>query len=427
MRNKLRERFALHRYQTTWKQELLAGLTSFFTIAYIIVINAAILADAGIPMQAGIIATALTAFVGCMLMGWWANAPIVLVPGMGVNAFFSYTVVQSMHLTWQEALTVVFLSGLLFTIVAFTRLVDWLSEAVPSSLNAGISVGIGLFLTLIGLQKGGIVTANDYSMIAMGNLAEPRVIVTLITLLLTVILMIRGVRGNFLIGILAGSALASVWGLIERSGDTDVTLQTYWKVVGTLTTDGWDRLPFWIATFSLTLILVFENMGLLHGMLPRKEQFRRSFQANAISAMTAGLLGTSSTVSTVESAAGIAAGGRTGITAITTGVLFLLSLLFLPWMQWIPPSAVAPVLIVLGGLMLGNVRRIPWDDMSEWFPAYLIAAAIPLTYSIADGMAFGFIAYPVLKIAKGQAKSVPIPLYIIAGLFLLSFLLRIWM
>jgi AGZA family xanthine/uracil permease-like MFS transporter len=176
----------------------------------------------------------------------------------------------------------------------------------------------------------------------------------------------------------------------------------------------------------LTLIIVFENMGLLHGMLPRKEQFRRSFQANALSAMTAGLLGTSSTVSTVESAAGIAAGGRTGITAITAGVLFLVSLLFLPWMRWIPPSAIAPVLIVLGGLMLGNVRRIPWDDMSEWFPAYLIAAAIPLTYSIADGMAFGFIAYPVLKIAKGQAKSVPIPLYIIAGLFLLSFVLRIW-
>jgi AGZA family xanthine/uracil permease-like MFS transporter len=423
----LHKYFQLEQHDTTVKKELLAGIVSFFTIVYIVVVNGAILADAGIPIEAGIIATVLTSFAGCILMGFIGNTPIILVPGMGVNALFTYTICGSMGLSWQEGLAVVFVSGVLFAIVAFTKLSGIISASIPNSLKEAITVGIGIFLTFIGLQKGGIVTSSETTFVKLGDFTDPHVIVTLITLLITITLFARNIPGNFLISILLGTAIAGGFGLINSSSgaSSGFSLDGYFDVLGAMSFERIAELAFWTATFSLTMVIVFENIGLVHGhvnMIQRPDRYKGSLRANAISAITAGLFGTSPTVSTVETAAGISAGGRTGLTAITTGLLFLSSLFFLPYIKMIPDSAIAPILILIGGLMIQNIQNIDLKDFTESFPAFLIIALIPLTYSIVDGMAFGFIAYPILKLVMKRSKEVAIPLYIIALLFLANFI-----
>lgn len=408
------------------RKELLAGAVSFFTIVYIIAVNASILEDAGIPLEAGIIATALTSFVGCLLMGLWADAPIILVPGMGINALFTYTIVHNMGLTWQEALAAVSISGLLFALVAFTPLARSISLSIPDSLKEATTVGIGLFLTFIGLQKGGIVIASEKTFVALGHFANPQTMLTLVTLIIALVLFVRNVPGNFLITIAAGTLLALGFGQaspVEAAGDS-VSLQAYLDVFGALSFAGMAKAPFWVASFTIALVIVFENIGMIHShlrMTGEPQKFSRSLQANAVSVITSGIFGTSPTVSTVESAAGISAGGRSGLTAITTGVLFLAAMFAIPVIKLIPDSAIAPVLMIVGGLMISGIQRIGFAEFSEWFPAFLIIALIPLTYSIVDGMAFGFIGYVILKLAQGKAKEVSVPLYLTAGLFLINF------
>ncbi|WP_098744176.1 NCS2 family permease [Paenibacillus sp. EZ-K15] len=411
------------------QKELLAGVISFFTIVYIIAVNASILQDAGIPLEAGIIATALTSFVGCLLMGWWADTPIILVPGMGINALFTYTIVQTMGLTWQEALGAVVVSGVLFALVAFTPLTRTISQSIPDSLKEATTVGIGLFLTFIGLQKGGIVIANKQTFVALGHFSDPSTMLTLVTLAIALVLFIRNVPGNFLITIAIGTLLAIGFGQVNLSEVSygDVSLHAYLDVFGAFSLGNMASATFWIAAFTLALVIVFENIGMIHGhlsMVGKPQKFTRSLQANAISVITAGIFGTSPTVSTVESAAGISTGGRTGLTAITTGVLFLVSMFFIPIIKLIPDSAIAPILIIVGGLMISGVQRIQFDQFTEGFPAFLIIALIPLTYSIVDGMAFGFIAYVILKISLGKAKEISLPLYCTAALFLVNFVLH---
>ncbi|PWK06657.1 NCS2 family permease [Tumebacillus permanentifrigoris] len=425
MLNLLQRLFGLHEHGTTLKTEVMAGMTSFFTIVYIVAVNSAILADAGIPVAGGVLATVLTACFGCLVMGLYANAPLMLVPGMGVNAFFTYTIVQSMGLSWQEGLAAVFLSGVLFAVTAFTRLAGWLSEAIPQSITEAITVGIGLLLTFIGLQKGGLVAASPTTFVTMGDLKSPQALVTILTLLVTLVLFMRQVKGAFLISILAGTGLAAMFGLVHTGSTAQSSASIFdgVAVIGALSFGKVSSLSFWMATFSLTMILVFENMGLLHGFVP-EHKFTRSFRANAISVISSGFFGTSPTVTTVENAAGLAAGGKTGLTAITAGGLFLLSLCFLPFIQLIPSCAIAPVLIVIGGLMIQNVQNIQFQDISEGFPAFLILVLIPLTYSIADGIAFGFIAYPILKLALGRAREIRLPVVVIAGLFLVNLVLN---
>jgi AGZA family xanthine/uracil permease-like MFS transporter len=426
MKGMFEKRFDLKGHNTTVKQEITAGFTSFLTIVYIMVVNAAILSDAGIPLEAGIVATVITSVVGCIMMAVWANAPIVLVPGMGVNSFFTYTIVQSMGLSWQEALAAVFVSGLIFMLTAFTRLASILTQTIPKTLKEAITVGIGVFLAFIGLQKGGIVVGNSSTFVALGKLSDSHVLATILTLVLALFLFVRDVKGSFLITIFAGTVIAWLFGLVDVQTleNTGFSVTDYGVVFGAMSFDKLLSVPFWIATFSLTMVLVFENMGLLHGMLERPEKFSRSFQANAVSVATSSLFGTSPTVSTVESAAGITAGGKTGLTSLVTGTLFLLSLFCIPFVKLIPDSAIAPILIIIGGLMIQNIQHINLQDFSEGFPAFLIIIMIPLTYSIADGIAFGFIAYPILKLALGKQSEVGKPLYVIASLFFLTFVLH---
>lgn len=426
MRTWLEKKFHLRACDTTIRRELMAGLIGFITIVYIVAVNASILEDAGIPLAAGILATVLTSFIGAILMAFWANAPIILVPGMGINALFTYTLCQSMGLSWQEALAAVLVSGLIFTVIAFTRAAQHISNAIPASLKEAITVGIGLFLTFIGLQKGGLIVTNPATFVALGDLSSPPVIVTIVTLIITLILFVRNVPGNFLIGMAVGTGLGLWLGVVETEGGGTFSLAEYGQVFAGLSFGGMWELPFWIATFSLAMVIVFENIGLIHGhtaMIGQPKKFRRALQANALSTAISGVMGTSPTVATVETAAGIAAGGRTGLTALVTGTLFLISLGLLPLVKMIPDGAIAPVLIIIGALMLQNVQNINLKDFTEGFPAFLIIAIIPLSYSIVDGIAFGFVAYPLLKLALGKRREVPALLYVISGLFLLNLVL----
>jgi len=422
---KLKNWFQLKERKTTVRQELLAGFIAFFTIVYIVVVNATILSDAGIPIEAGILATVFSAAFGCLLMGLMANTPIIVVPGMGVNALFTYTIVESMGLSWQEGLAVVFLSGVLFIIIAFTKLAYIISNAIPDSLKHAITVGIGIFLTFIGLQKGGIVVANSETFVALGDLADPQVLTTLLTLLVTVVLFARRFPGNFLFSMMFGVIIASFFGLINwENAEGSLSFHEYSNVFLGLSFDRIGDIVFWTAIFSLTMVIVFENIGLVYGyvdMIGQKKSYQKALQANAISALSCGIFGSSPTVSTAETAAAITAGGRTGITSITTGILFFLSLFFLPYIKLVPDSAIAPILILIGALMVQSIQHINLKDFTESFPAFLIIAMIPLTYSIVDGMAFGFIAYPIIKLFMKRSREIKIPLYIIAFLFLINF------
>ncbi|TWT06602.1 NCS2 family permease [Planococcus sp. CPCC 101016] len=418
--------FGLQENDTTVKREITAGLIGFFTVVYIIAVNSLILSEAGMPLEAAIVATIAASVFGCLLMGFWGNVPILLVPGMGINALFSYTMVQSMGLSWQEALAVVFVSGIIFVAVAFTRFAKMLSAAVPYSLKEAITVGLGLFLMLIGLEKGGIVERGTSSILALGSFAEAHVLATVLTFLIAIVLFIRNVPGNFLITIVVGTVIASFFGLIDfgSMNESSINAAEAFAVFGALSFGNILSITFWVAVFSLTMVLVFENIGLVHGQvafIERPEKFGRAFQATSVSAMTSGVFGTSPTVATVESAAGMTAGGRTGLTTITAGLLFLVASFFIPVIKLIPDSAIAPILIIIGGLMLQNIKNLDMKDMTESFPALLIVALIPFTYSIADGIAIGFILYPILKIATGRRREVSPALFIIAGLFLANF------
>lgn len=412
-----------------WKREWAAGILSYFASVYIVMVNAAILHDAGMPLRAGMVATLLTAITGCLLMAFGGKTPIIVVPGMGINAFFTYTLVHSMKLDWREALAVVVVTGVLFAIVAFTSLYRILSDAIPHNLQHAITVGIGLFLTFIGLQKSGIVIAHRTTFVAIGHFSDPAVITSVVTLMLALVLFIRGTRGGLLISMIVGTGLAYLLGAAHAPGNTDSghVFTGYGDVFAGMDWSGIISLVFWIAVFLLLLIVVFENIGLISSqtlMAGRPERFKSSLRALSIANIAAGLFGSSPVVAAAESTAGIAAGGRSGLTSLVTGLLFSATFLFIPLLAYVPDSAIAPILIVIGGLMVQSVREMDLSDMTELFPSFLIMVMIPFTYSIVDGMAFGFITYPVVKLAVGKGKEVPPALYGIAGLFVANFVLH---
>ncbi|MEK5442210.1 MULTISPECIES: NCS2 family permease [unclassified Fredinandcohnia] len=421
--------FKLQQHGTTIGKEFSAGFISYITVVYIIIVNATILAVAGIPMEAGIIATILTSFIGCVVIGLWGNTPILLIPGMGLNAMFTYTIVQSGGFTWQEALAMVFVAGLIFVVIAFTPLAKVITSSIPASLKEAITIGIGILLILIGFDNAGIITSSEHTLLAIGDLSSPTVIITFIGLIITVLLFIKNVPGNLLLSILITSVLAIMFGGSNVEG---ISLSTpdfseYFGVFGQLSWAQAGNIIFWLTSISLAMVLVFENIGLIHGhtnMLKRPESSKKSLQATAVSVLSSGVFGTSPTVASVESAAGITAGGRTGLTSIVTGVMFLVSILFIPVIKVVPASAVSPILILIGVLMLQNIVNISMDDFTESFPALLIIVLIPLTYSIADGMAIGFIMYPVMKLLMGKGKEIHPALYMIAILFISNFVIQ---
>lgn len=421
--------FKLKEHKSTFKIELMAGLTSFFASIYIVAVNSSILSDGGKEMQPLIIATVLASVVGCLLVAFLSNTPLITMPGMGINALFTYTVIQTMGLSFSQALGAVLVAGVLFTIVALTPLSKLITDAIPLSLKSAITVGIGLFITFLGLQKSGLIVSDRSTLVKLGNITNIHILIFLATLVLTIILFVKNVPGNFLISIIFGTVLSLIFGTIKFSGSVFALpdFASYKDLFFSLSFDQFLNPNFWVAAFSLGLVLIFENIGLLHsqvgGLLNQPEKIQKALNAVALSTIVCSLLGTSPTVSTVEGQAGIVSGGKTGLTSIVTSICILLSLFFIPVLTIIPNAAIAPILIIIGSLMMSHIKDINFEDFTECFPAFIIMILIPFTFSIVDGMAFGFIIYPIVKIAAKKGKDVSIPTYVIAGIFLIYFIL----
>lgn len=390
------------------RREVLAGITTFASIAYILIVNPMILAEAGIPVKLSVFATIFVSFTGCMLMAFWADAPIVLTPGMGVNAFFTYTLVAAMGMSWQEALAVSFFAGIFFMLAACTRCSKILSAAVPASLKYAITAGMGLLLVEIGLEKAGLICRGESSILMPGSLQAPSAMIALLGLLLSLGFYLRNIRGGFLFAILITAALGNFYDLRGSIPDS-VGMQDLFNYTYIFCKMDFSYLidfKFWMAVFSLAMILILESMGVLEAMLPDKHKFKKTFSCTAVTSFLSSVMGTSPAVPVSESLAGIASGGRTGIMPGVCGVLFLLALCFVPGIAYIPEAAIAPVIIITGAMMMQQMQYLEFNDFSEWFPAFLIIVMMPLTGSISTGLAFGFAAYPILKFLAGKGSEV---------------------
>lgn len=420
--------FKLKEHNVTFKGEALAALTSFFASIYIIIVNASILSDGGISVEPLIIATVFASVSGCLIAAFVSNAPLIVMPGMGINALLTYTIVNTLGLTFFEALAAIFVAGLLFAIIAVTPISTILMESIPDNLKESITIGIGLFIAFLGLQKSGLVVNSESSLVQLGNISNPNVILFVAVMVVTLILFLKNVRGAFLISIILGTLLATLCGLVDIKGITYTfpDFNEYKNIFFKLDFEMLISIKFWISVFSLTLILVFENIGILHAqtgkILNCPEKTSRSLVAVAISTVVYSLLGCSPPVSTVEGNAGMEDGGRTGLTSVLCGLLFLISLFFIPYIKIIPDSAIAPILIILGCLMAQDLRNLNFDNFSEFFPCFAVIITIPLTYSIIDGIAVGFILYSLCKIITKKYKEISIPMYICSLIFLIYFI-----
>lgn len=421
--------FQLSAHGTTVKTELLAGLTTFLTMAYIIFVNPDILSAAGMPKDSVFVATCLAAAIGSAIMGLYANYPIALAPGMGLNAYFAFAVVKGMGFTWQAALGAVFISGLLFIVVSLFKVREAIVNAIPRSLKFAISAGIGLFLAIIGLKNAGLIVAHPSTFVTIGNLHQPGPVLAALGFLLIVALEWRKVPGAIIIGILAVTVAAIAMGLAPFGGIVAAPpsmAPTFLQMdlagalhAGLLTV----ILTFFLVELfdaSGTLIGVAHRAGLLDkdGKLPR---LKKALLADSTAIAAGAVLGTSSTTAYIESAAGTAAGGRTGLTAVTVAVLFIVALVFAPLAGTVPAFATAPALCYVAVLMLRGLSEIDWDDLTEAAPAAVTAITMPFTFSIAHGIAFGFIAYAAIKLLAGRVKELPPTVAVIALVFVLKF------
>ncbi len=421
--------FKLSEHGTTVRTEILAGVTTFLTMAYITFVNPAILSDAGMDFGAVFVATCLAAAIGSFVMGFFANYPIALAPGMGLNAFFTYGVVLGMGHSWQVALGAVFFSGILFVILSVLPVREWLINAIPKTLKMAISAGIGLFLAIIAMKNAGIVVDNPATFIALGDMQSEPVLLAFAGFFLMVALDSRKVPGAIIIGILATTAAGIVLGISEWKGlaslppdPTPTLLQL--DLAGALEI-GLVTVIFTFFFVDLfdtagTLVGVAHRAGLLDadGRLPR---LKRALLADSTATVAGGLLGTSTTTSYVESAAGVKVGGRTGLTAVTVGILFLLSLFFSPLAQTVPAYATAPALLYVACLMARGLAEIDWEDATDYAPAVVAAVSMPLTFSIANGIGLGFITYAAVKLLSGKIADCGPPVILIALLFVLKF------
>ncbi|MDQ2802104.1 MAG: NCS2 family permease [Pseudomonadota bacterium] len=423
--------FGLAAHRTSARTELLAGLTTWLTMAYIVVVNPAILADAGIDHGAAFVATCVAAAIGSAAMGLIANLPLALAPGMGLNAYFTYTVVKGMGVPWQTALGAVFISGVLFLLISVFRIREWLINAIPLGLKLGIGAGIGLFLGLIGLRDMGVVGANPQTLVTLGHLTAIPVLLSCAGFLLIAGLAARDFPAAILVGILATAALGVPFGLTAFHGVVapPPSLAPSFLKLNIAAADALG-IPTVILTFFLvdvldnagTLIATTHRAGLMRadGTVPR---LREALLADSGGAILGALLGTSTTTSYIESASGIEAGGRTGLTALVVAALFLLALFFAPLATAIPVFATAPALVFVACLMLRALADLAWTDPTEAIPAVVLAIATPFTFSIASGIGFGFVVYAVVKTASGRAREVAGAVWLIAALSLLRFAL----
>ncbi|OJG72730.1 hypothetical protein RV12_GL000828 [Enterococcus quebecensis] len=391
-------------------------------------VNTVILAEAGMPKELTIFGTIFISIIGSILMGLVADAPIVLTTGMGVNSFFTYTLVFSLGLTWQQALAVSFCAGIVYLLVAFTKLSKLFAEVVPETLKTGITVGIGFFLVLIGLEKGHLILRGEHTFLQLASLSNHLTLLTLFSLILTVFLFVKGVQGSFFIGIVVVTLIANIMGMVTPTEHFSLgALGNYSNIFLQLDFSSFFSKNFLLGVFALSMILIFESMGLLKGLMPEadEQKYLRAYRVTGFVTLLSGIFGTSPTVAAAESATGIEEGGKTGVTSITSGIFFFLALLALPLLSYIPDSALAPAIIITGFLMIQQIKTLHFDDFSEYFPAMLMIVLIPFTMNISDGMAFGFVAYPMTKWIAGKKADLSLPLWLISGLFLIYLIVNV--
>ncbi len=427
--------FHLKAHDTRVRTEVLAGFTTFLTMVYIVAVNPAIMGDAGMPVGAVAVATCLAAGFGSILMGFASNYPLALAPGMGLNAYFTYTVVKGMGVPWETALGCVFLSGAAFLVLTLVGVRQLIVNAIPRALFSAVAGGVGLFIAFIGLKDAGIIVSNPATSVGLGDLTAPTAALAIGGLLLIGALQAWKVQGAMLIGILITTAAA--WGL----GLTHVAPATYslhdlaatafkLDIPAAFNLKGGMALTLLEIVFVFLFVDLFDNVGTLvavtkkaglvepDGTIPR---LNRILLADSVATMFGSLAGTSTVTSYIESASGVAVGGRTGLTAIVVGILFLCTLFVAPLVQAIPTAATAPALIMVGALMIGALTEIDWADPTVSIPAFLTLIAIPLTYSIANGLAFGITSFAVLKLVGGKARMGDWLLFLLAALFVLRF------
>ncbi|ASP40182.1 guanine permease [Bacterioplanes sanyensis] len=424
----LEKLFRLSEFGSNVRKELVAGVTTFLTMAYIIFVNPAMLADAGMDYNAVFVATCVAAAIGCFIMGFWANLPVALAPGMGLNAFFTYGVVLGMGYTWQAALGAVFLSGLVFIALSLFKVREWIINAIPATLKKAIAAGIGAFLALIALKNAGIIVDNPATLVGMGDLTELSPALAILGFFLIVTFVQRNVPGAVMLAIMAVTVLGLLAGDVQYAGiasappslaptfmQMDVAaafdIAMISVVFAFLFVDLFDT--------SGTLIAVSQRAGLVtsKGEVPR---LGRALLADSTASVAGAALGTSTTTSYIESASGVAAGGRTGLTAVTVGVLFLLAIFFAPLAGMIPAYATAGAIFYVSVLMMFTLKEVEWDDLTEAAPVAVILLMTPLTFSIAHGITLGFITYAAAKLLGGKHKEVNISVFVIAALLLLK-------
>lgn len=417
--------------QTTLRTEILAGITTFLTMSYILAVNPAMFSQLeGMPEGAVFTATALAAIVGSMVMAFWGKLPFGLAPGMGLNAFFVYTVCLGMGYSWQFALTAVFIEGLLFILMTITNIREAIVNAIPINLRYAIGAGIGLFIAFIGLQNGSVIVNDEATLITLGEITEGPALLSLIGLLITGFLYARNVRGALLIGIL----LTTLIGIPMHITGFRGVVSTPEGIAPIFCQFEWDKilsLDMLVVVFTFLFIDMFDTVGTLigvctkanmvdsNGRIPRLKQ---AFMADAIATTLGALLGTSTTTTYVESASGVSQGGRSGLTAFIIGCCFVITLFFSPLFLSIPASATAPVLIIVGLLMLEPILKIDFSDFTESIPAFVCIIAMPFAYSISDGILLGMISYVALNLLCGKFKKISIPMYILATLFVLKYI-----
>ena len=425
--------FKLEENNTDVKTEVIAGITTFMTMAYIIFVNPNILSEAGMPFNGVFIATILGAMVGTLAMAALTNYPFVLASGMGLNAFFTYSVVIGMEVSWQAALGIIFLEGIIFIILSVTPVREMIVNSIPMALKTGISTGIGLFIAFIGLQNAKIVVSDQATLVSMGNVLTGPGLVALFGLLVMGVLHAKEVKGSLLWGILAATAFGWINGVTPAmNGIVAMPQMSDWSQV-LFKLDIGSALSFSMMGVLLSFLFVdmFDTAGTLVGVsqqagyldengdLPKAS---KALLADAVGTTAGALFGTTTVTTYVESASGVAEGGRTGLTGVVASILFFLALFFKPLISIVPGAATAPALIVVGTMMMTNITKLDWDDFTEILPAFVAMIAMPLTYSISNGIAFGFIVYPIVKLFTGRGKEVHWLVYVLSVVFVFYFI-----
>ena len=421
--------FRLSEHKTNVRVELTAGLTTFLAMAYITVVNPAILSQTGMDFGAVFVATCLAAAFGSIAMGLLGNYPIAMAPGMGQNAFFTYTIVLGLGHTWQTALGAVFISGIIFILLSVLPIREWLINAIPRNLKLGIASGIGFFLGFIALKNAGIVVDNPATLVSFGSLTEFSSMVSLLAFAVIVALSARKISGAVIIGMLGAAILGWVLGAVEFKGIISVPPSVA-PVMMQLDIAAAFDVSMITVILTLLLVDVFDTAGTIVGVANRANlmtadgkmpRLRMALLSDSGATVVGAMAGTSSTTSYIESAAGVEAGGRTGLTAVTTGVLFLLCLFFAPLAQSIPAYASAAALLFVACIMLGSLADLDWQDYTESAPAVVCALAMPLSFSIADGIGLGFVTYAAIKVIVGRPGECPVAVYVLALVFAAKF------